>query len=100
MHESKRQRFGQALCPEAGEGGVWRRRSSAAPAVTLESKLLALRASPSKEAEAAFIVEARPFCGRCAGGIGAGPRRRGFGSGGGAGPRRGDARVEAWWASV
>ena len=31
------------------------------PAVTLESKLLALRASPSKEAEAAFIVEARPF---------------------------------------
>ena len=29
--------------------------------MTLESKLLALRASPSKEAEAAFIVEARPF---------------------------------------
>jgi DNA-directed RNA polymerase specialized sigma24 family protein len=29
--------------------------------VTLESKLLALRASPSKEAEAAFIIEARPF---------------------------------------
>lgn len=47
--------------PRRDADGIWRRRSSAAPAVTLESKLLALRASPSKEAEAAFIVEARPF---------------------------------------
>ena len=62
MHESRATEVRARLCaPKRGEGGVWRRRSSAAPAVTLESKLLALRASPSKEAEAAFIVEARPF---------------------------------------
>lgn len=62
MHESRATEIRARLCaPKRGEGGVWRRRSSAAPAVTLESKLLALRAAPSKEAEAAFIVEARPF---------------------------------------
>lgn len=62
MHESRATEVRARLCaPKRGEGGVWRRRSSAAPAVTLESKLLALRAAPSKEAEAAFIVEARPF---------------------------------------
>jgi hypothetical protein len=53
--------------PKRGADGVWRRRTSAAPAVTLESKLRALRettAEGSRErgrAEAAFVVEARPF---------------------------------------
>lgn len=53
--------------PKRGADGVWRRRASAAPAVTLESKLRALRettAEGSRErgrAEAAFVVEARPF---------------------------------------
>lgn len=53
--------------PRRDADGIWRRRSSAAPAVTLESKLCALReatAEGSRErlrAEAEFIVEARPF---------------------------------------
>ena len=73
MHESRATEVqANSFVPQKrGEGRGLRRRIAAAPCVTLESKLLALRASPSKEAEAAFIVEARPFCGRCAGGIGA-----------------------------
>ena len=53
--------------PRRDADGVWRRRSSAVPAVTLESKLIALRAATAEgsrersRAEAAFIVEARPF---------------------------------------
>lgn len=50
--------------PQRGAGGVWTRRKSAAPTVTLETKLVALRAMVGAErtrAEAAFVAEAMPF---------------------------------------
>jgi len=53
--------------PQRGPGGVWRRRTSAAPAVTLGGKLLALRAETAEgsrareAAEAAFVADALPF---------------------------------------
>ena len=50
--------------PQRGVGGVWTRRKSAAPTVTLETKLVALRAMVGAErmrAEAAFVAEAMPF---------------------------------------
>ena len=50
--------------PQRGAGGVWTRRKSAAPTVTLETKLVALRAMVGAErmrAEAAFVGEAMPF---------------------------------------
>ena len=68
MHQSRTAETRARLCsPKRGEGGVWQRRSGEAPAVTLESKLRALRettAEGSRErgrAEAAFVVDARPF---------------------------------------
>jgi len=50
--------------PQRGAGGVWTRRKSAAPTVTLETKLVALRAmvgAARARAEAAFVAEAMPF---------------------------------------
>ena len=50
--------------PQRGAGVVWTRRKSAAPTVTLETKLVALRAMVGAErmwAEAAFVGEAMPF---------------------------------------
>lgn len=53
--------------PQRGADGVWRRRASAAPTVTLGGKLLALRAETAEgsrareAAEAAFIADALPF---------------------------------------
>lgn len=50
--------------PQRGAGGVWTRRRSAAPTVTLETKLVALREMVGAErarAEAAFVAEAMPF---------------------------------------
>ena len=68
MHGSRTAETRARLCsPKRGPGGVWQRREGAAPAVTLESKLRALRettaeGSPERRrAEAAFVVDALPF---------------------------------------
>ena len=68
MHQSRTAETRARLCsPKRGPGGVWQRREGAAPAVTLESKLRALRettaeGSPERRrAEAAFVVDALPF---------------------------------------
>ena len=68
MHGSRTAETRARLCcPKRGPGGVWQRRASAAPAVTLESKLRDLReatteGSPERRrAEAAFVVDALPF---------------------------------------